>query len=108
MLKKQYVKSRKVAKITFELGEDDIPETIEVQEVHLVGDFNNWERTATPMGRSKDGGFRTTVELAPGREYLFRYLVNGQHWLNDPQADGYVPSGLGEDNCVVLTPAGAR
>ena len=54
--------------------------------------------------RGKKGVFRATLELEPGREYPFRYLINGEHWHNDRRADAYVPSGLGEDNCVVVTP----
>jgi hypothetical protein len=45
------------------------------------------------------------LELEPGREYPFRYLVNGEHWCNDWHADAYVPGDFGEDNCVVVTPA---
>lgn len=44
-----------------------------------------------------------TVDLEPGREYQFRYLVNDETWLNDPQADKYVPNPCGDQNCVVVT-----
>jgi hypothetical protein len=104
MLKKRYVKSRKAWKVTFELPKAELPEGIEVESVHLVGEFNDWDHTATPMKRGKTGVFRAMLELEPGRGYLFRYLINGEHWHNDRHADGYVPSGLGEDNCVVVTP----
>lgn len=106
MLKKRYVKSRKVCKVTFELPKAELPKAVEAKSVHLVGEFNDWNPTATPMERSKKGVFRATLELEPGREYQFRYLINGEHWYNDWHADGYVPGGLGEDNCVVVTPAG--
>jgi 1,4-alpha-glucan branching enzyme len=105
MLKKQYIKSRKVWKVTFELAQVELPEAIEVESVHLVGEFNDWDPTATPMTRRKGGVFRVMLELEPGREYPFRYLINGEHWCNDWHADGYVPSRSGEDNCVVVTPA---
>ena len=49
MLKKQYVKSRKIAKITFELGQTEIPEELEAEYVTLVGEFNDWDQVATPM-----------------------------------------------------------
>jgi 1,4-alpha-glucan branching enzyme len=105
MLKKRYVKSRKIAKVTFELPAAELPEGIKAESVYLVGEFNDWDSTATLMPRAKGGTFRVTLELEPGREYQFRYLVNGEHWHNDWQADAYVPGGLGEDNCVVVTPA---
>ncbi len=106
MLKKRYIKSRKVWKVTFELPKAELPEAIEVESVHLVGEFNDWDPTTTPMTRRKGGVFRAALELEPGREYQFRYLVNGEHWCNDWHADAYVPSSLGEDNCVVVTSEG--
>lgn len=55
MLKKQYVKSRNVTKITFELLKTELPEGVAVESVYLVGEFNDWEATATPMKRNKKG-----------------------------------------------------
>ncbi len=107
MLKKQYIKSRKVCKVTFELPDAELPEPIVADSVHLVGEFNDWDPTATPMPRGRGGIYRVTLELEPGREYQFRYLVNGEHWCNDWHADAYVSGGFGEDNCVVVTPAQA-
>ena len=107
MLKKQYVKSRKVAKITFELPKGELPEGIEVESIHLVGDFNDWDHSATPMVRRKGGIYKATVEVEPGQAYQFRYLVNGEQWCNDWHADGYVPSGFDGDNCVVVAPTAA-
>jgi 1,4-alpha-glucan branching enzyme len=107
MLKKQYVKSRQVCKVTFELPKAELPEAVKAQSVHLVGEFNNWNPAATPMKRGKGGAFRATMELKPGREYQFRYLVNEKHWYNDRHADAYVPNDVGGENCVVVTPTEA-
>ena len=107
MLKKRYIKSRQVAKVTFEVPKAELPEGIEVETVHVVGEFNDWDPTATPMARRRGGVYRATLDLEPGREYQFRYLVNGEHWCNDWRADAYVPSSTGGDNCVVLTPNAA-
>ena len=105
MLTKTYLKSRKASKVTFELDESQLPEGLEAKTVHLVGDFNGWDHEATPMEYLKRGAFKASVELEPGKQYQFRYLVNGEHWVNDWEADGYVPGGTGEDNCLVVTPA---
>ena len=102
MLKKQYVKSRNIWKVTFELPKDELPADLNVEHVHLAGEFSNWDPATLPMKRAKGGAFRITVELEPGREYQFRYLVNGELWCNDWRADAYVPGGLGEDNSVVV------
>ncbi len=104
MLKKKYLKSRKVSKVTFELPDSELPENIEARFVHLLGDFNDWDLTATPMKHLKRGAYQAMLDLEPGKEYQFRYLVNGEHWCNDWHADAYVSGGFGEDNCVVVTP----
>jgi hypothetical protein len=106
MIIKQYVKSRKVAKITFELAKDELPADEKVESVHLVGEFNEWDTIATPMKRNKKGAYRATIDLEPGQSYQFRYLVNDEDWCNDWNADSYVPGDFGEDNCVVMTPNG--
>jgi len=98
MLEKKYPKSSRVCVVTFVL-----PEAIEADSACLVGEFNDWDAAVTPMTRGEDGVFRATLELAAGREYQFRYLVDGEHWHNDWRADAYVPNGLGEDNSVVAT-----
>jgi hypothetical protein len=42
-----------------------------------------------------------TVDLAAGRAYRFRYLLDGQRWDNDWAADAYVPNSFGGDDSVV-------
>ena len=76
MLKKKYVKSRNKSQVTFELSKSELPVGIKVASVHLVGEFNDWDVTATPMKSDKRGLFKTTLELEPDRKYQFRYLVH--------------------------------
>jgi 1,4-alpha-glucan branching enzyme len=97
MLKKQYLKTKSVCKVTFYL-----PEAINGDEVFLVGDFNDWDETATPMERLKDGRYKVTLNLEKGQEYQFRYLVDGE-WHNDWEADKYVLNPFSGDNSVVST-----
>lgn len=102
MLKKEYIKSKNVTKVTFELAKTELPEPIET--IYLVGDFNGWDQIATPLKRTKQGAYRVTLELEPGRAYEFRYVINGGHWCNDWAADAYSPNAYGADNCVVEVP----
>jgi 1,4-alpha-glucan branching enzyme len=96
MLTKRYLKSRPVCKVTFTL-----PEAVEAETACLVGDFNDWDTQTMPM-KKRNQQFSLTIELAPGREYQFRYLVNGREWYNDWNADRYTPNPFGGDNSVVI------
>ena len=95
-MRKQHLKNG-TCKVTFRLSAE-----AGADEAHLCGDFNDWAPTATPMTRQKDGSFRVTVALDPGRSYRFRYLLDGVRWENDWAADAYVPNGYGSDDCVVV------
>jgi len=98
MLKKRILKSRDAVKVTFYTAD-----AITADCVHLVGDFNHWNEHATPMKPLKDGRFKVVIELAPNSAYEFRYLVDGQEWHNDWEAERYVPNPHGSDNSVVVT-----
>jgi 1,4-alpha-glucan branching enzyme len=80
-----------------------LPATIWADTVHVVGDFNGWNERATPL-RLTETAWMTTLELEAGREYQYRYLLNGNEWHNDWHADRYVPNAYGGDNSVVITP----
>ena len=82
--------------VTFEA-----PAEIQADSLALVGEFNEWDASAAPMKRRKDGVWAKTLRLEPGT-YGYRFLADGQVWHNDPAADGYRPSGLGENNSVVI------
>jgi hypothetical protein len=106
VLKKEYVKSKKLTKVTFALEQNELPDDQLIEEVHLVGDFNEWDLTATPLKRAKDGGYQVTLELEPDSTYEFRYVINGNYWCNDWAADDYVAGAYGADNCVVAVTNG--
>ncbi len=80
-----------------------LPPQVQGQSAYLVGDFNHWDASATPMQRDTDGTFFTTLKLDKGHTYQFRYLVNNNEWHNDWQADDYVPNPYSGDNSVVRT-----
>ena len=103
MLLKKYVRSRNVCKVAFVVPEEELPEDVEIESITVVGEFNDWVRDASPMNLRRGGLYRADVELEPGKEYQFRYLLNGDEWYNDWYADAYVPGGMGGENCVVST-----
>ena|SRR5260221_5896330 len=98
MIQKKFLKTK--CQVDFELPAG-ISETVE--SVSLVGDFNDWDTQATPMQRKKAQIFSVRLNLEPNREYQYRFLVNGQDWHNDWNADKYVPNPFSGDNSVVST-----
>lgn len=97
-IKKQYVASKTLCKVTFRLPKEAAHGA---ENVTIVGDFNNWNVTQSPMKKLKNGDFSLTVELPCDRQYNFRYLIDAVRWENDWFADKYIPNGFGEDNSVI-------
>ncbi|ARV07468.1 glycoside hydrolase [Polaribacter sp. SA4-10] len=80
-IKKQFLKSKPVCKVTFSLLAE------EANNVAVVGSFNDWNAETTPLKKLKNGTFKGTVDLASKNSYEFRYLVDGAY-VNDEEADG--------------------
>lgn len=80
--KKKYLKTKDRCKITFRLPKAAVPGA---RTVHIVGEFTG------------------IVDLPPGQESQFRYLIDQALWENDWEADRYVESDFGEcENSVVV------
>ena len=100
-IKRMYLKSRPVCKVTFEIAEGL---NKSAKEIRLVGEFNDWSALAHPMKRLKNGVYSTTIDLMKGTEYQFRYLVDGSTWENEPESDKFVPTPYGNsENSVLIT-----
>jgi hypothetical protein len=68
--------------------------------VAVVGDFNDWSLSATPLARQAgDGVWWVTVPLRPGR-YRYAFVVDGASWRRDPGAPG-AEDEFGRPNSVV-------
>ena len=83
---KQFLKTKPECKVKFTLSAE---EACNADAVALAGDFNSWDPAATPMKKQKDGGFTATITLPTGITSKFRYLLDGDRWINDSAADGY-------------------
>ena len=94
-IKKQYLKSKPVCKVTFSLPAED------AKAVAVVGNFNEWNTEATALKKLKNGTFKTTVDLPSDSSYAFRYIVDGTY-VNDEQADAYAWNDYAAaENCVI-------
>ncbi len=72
------------------------------REVALVGDFNGWDESATPMARrANDGAWSAQVPLTPGR-HVYAFVIDGRQWLVDPLAPQVPDEGYGPANAVIV------
>lgn len=61
-------------------------ELANAKTVAVVGDFNGWDPSATPMQRvGKDGPWSATVLAKPGR-HTYAFMVDGSTLVADPRA----------------------
>jgi 1,4-alpha-glucan branching enzyme len=98
-IRKEYLNSGDMCAVTFTLPKVAAPDA---KSVVIVGDFNDWNIRANAMEKVNNGDYVATLELKPGREYQFRYLIDESRWENDWNADKYVKNPYGDsDNSVV-------
>lgn len=75
-------------------------------KVSVVGDFNDWDSTKTPMVRAGLGGqWTVTLPLTAGR-HLYAFIVDGT-WSADPSAPIAPDDGFGHANSVKIVPRGS-
>lgn len=81
-IKKQFVKTKPVVKVTF---------TVDAKQANaaaVVGDFNNWSAADGALSKLKNGTFKGVFDINKEASYEFRYLIDGA-FVNDDQADSY-------------------
>lgn len=69
--------------------------------VALVGEFNDWDASATPMARAAGGAWQVALPLASGR-HVYAFVVDGSSWVADPQAPLAPERWFGTANSVLL------
>lgn len=100
-LKKAFSKDGKKCSVTFTVSAEAANGA---KKINIAGDFNSWSSTETPLKANKDGSFSVKLSLDAGKEYQFRYLIDGHRWENDWEADKYIPAPYSNaDNSVVVT-----
>ena len=101
-VQKQQGSTRGTTSVTFR-----IPAEARATKAQIAGDFNDW--IPTDMEVADAGGYEISLELASGRSYRFRYLLDNERWENDWQADSYVPNEFGGDDSLIdLTTSGGH
>jgi 1,4-alpha-glucan branching enzyme len=98
-LQKKFNKTSKLCTVTFQLEKDISNGDLDIK---ILGEFNDWDTQKAITMKSKNGLFKASVDLEPGKEYQFRYLINNSNWENDPKADKYIPTPFGVENSVII------
>lgn len=88
------VKVRQLTSIPFRY-----PATEGVERVNVFGQFNDWNRAASPLTRAEDGSWHTELLLEAG-VYQYKFFVDGAE-LVDPGNPVRVPNGFGDFNNVL-------
>ena len=96
MLKKKFFKTKEECEVTFEY------ETDATNQVALVSEANGWQPVEMKK-RKKGDVYFTKVRLPKKGRFQYRFLLDGQIWVNDSAADAYVANEFGGENSVVVT-----
>ncbi len=99
-IKKQFLKSKPICKVSFKLNADD---AVGAEKVQVLGDFNNWNQSVVSMKELKSGGFSQTISLEQDKDYQFRYLIDGEKWSNEVESDSKTTNVYNEINDIVST-----
>ena len=94
MVSKKFFKTKGECEITFEYDSDG------AEKVALVANVNDWNPVEMSK-RKKDGVFYTRLRVPSDTQVQFRYLVDGNTWVNDPAADALVPNEHGSQNSAI-------
>ena len=97
-MKKQISKTTKKATVTFSISAELLNGA---KKASVAGEFNGWNPEANPFRMCKGVG-SAKVELEKGKEYQYKFVINGEKWVHDPEADKQVGNEFGETNSVVV------
>ena len=82
-IKKQFIKTKSVCKVTFSVDAKD------ATTASVVGDFNDWNPANGLLSKLKTGTFKNTFDLPKDASYEFKYVIDGVY-INDSEADSLV------------------
>lgn len=82
-------------RIIFSYHDDD------ASRINLVGDFNDWSRTADPFYACRDGLWCASIPCRAAGRYAYKILVDGERWEED-RSHGFKESdGFGGFNSIL-------
>jgi serine protease AprX len=72
------------------------------ESVSLAGDFNDWDATRSPLTRDSTGLWEVALAAPKPGRYQYKFLVNGERWLEDPTNGMKVPDNYGGLNSLLV------
>ena len=95
-IKKQFIKTKPVCKVTFTV------DAKEAKTASVVGDFNNWNPSEGELSKLKNGSFKGVFDVNKDASYEFKYFIDGV-FVNEEQADSFVYNEFaGTENSVLV------
>ena len=72
------------------------------ESVSVAGDFNAWNELATPLKRNGSGLWSTEIDVPKAGRLEYKFVINGQRWIEDPSNGMKAPDNYGGLNSVVV------
>jgi serine protease AprX len=74
----------------------------DAKSVSVAGDFNRWSQFATPLKRNGSGLWSTEIVVPGTGRFEYKFIVNGQRWIEDPSNGMKAPDNYGGLNSVFV------
>lgn len=72
-----------------------------VERVQVLGSWDNWSATGLELVQIEPGVWQGERPLLPSGRYLYKFLLNGRIWLDDPANPHKVHDGYGGFNSLI-------
>lgn len=72
------------------------------ESISVAGDFNDWNHVATPLKRNASGLWFTEIVAPRVGRFEYKFVINGQRWLEDPSNGMKAPDNHGGLNSVLV------
>jgi 1,4-alpha-glucan branching enzyme len=70
------------------------------QGVSLAGDFNGWNRTSLALNGA--GLWFTEIDAPKAGRYGYKFIINGERWIEDPSNGLKSPDNYGGLNSILI------
>ena len=72
------------------------------ESVSVAGDFNGWSQVATPLKRNDSGLWFTEIVVPEAGRFEYKFIIDGQRWIEDPSNGMKAPDKYGGLNSVLV------